>query len=69
MTDLRFDAGERDVHGLDGGQTLVQGTDFVCDGEVDGSLDRDDGGVGALVKLRGGHSECSFLFVGMWGYQ
>lgn len=56
--DLRLDTGKGDVHGLDGGKAVVQSTDLVRDGEVDGGLEGGDRGIGALVQVgrrMGGH--------------
>lgn len=60
---LRLDAGQRDVQGTDGSEALVQGTDLVGDGEVDGGLDRGDRGVGALVKVASNRGHCFLLGV------
>lgn len=54
--DIRLNAGERDVHGLDGGEAVVEGADLIGDGEVDSGLNGSHGSVGALVEVGGGSS-------------
>lgn len=56
LKSLRLDAGEGNVHGFDGSETLVESADPVGDGEVDGCLSGHDGGIGALVQVCGRRS-------------